>query len=412
MTRRIRAIALALGLVLAVALPVAGQQADDFVGNARATGFELTIADNGLVIGYSEAGVQTAASDAGCGADSDTVRACAFAAGELNFGETAEASAPGDEGPNTATAFALPEELEPLLALQIGDATAQAAANGTTTGQGDAAAALLAVNATRTLFENAEPLQEGLLEISDTLLGPIAEGDPSGTAQRVKDSFDLLVENLDDMPLATLEVGPTRSVATDEDGVTSVTATADGARLIIAPFPDTIAIPNQPPGLIIVEVGRAEVRLTSDRTDATAEADPALVRVRILDPTTGEYDDIPVGPGPEAVTVLEDTPLETTIFPAGTITEVEGAGASARAAAVRIETLADPLPEVVLSLAYAEGGVASAAPAPPPPAPAPEPAPQDPQPAPDLPRTGAALVPALGLLLVGGAGLYGARRRR
>jgi hypothetical protein len=397
---------LAAALLLLLALPA--MAAPTYVGRATATGLELTLAGEGLVIGFSEAAVQSSASDEACGADRGN--ACAQGAGALLIGETAEAHAPGNEGPADATALPLPEDLSPLLNGEIGAARAEAAfAAGAGSARGDGGAITLELTATQTLAENV-PLQDALEQVSEGLLGPIADGDPTGLGERLKGTVDQLVENLDVAPLLTLSGAPSISTATHEGGVTTATATAKGIVLVLAPTPASL-LPLAPEGLVIVEVGDATATATTDETSAEADFDPALVRIRIFDPTTGGYDEIPVAPGQsQCIPGIEGTPLETCITVGGGETVVEGAGAAAAAAGVSIRALADPLPTLQLSLAAAEAAVA-AAPAPAP-EPTPTPTPPPPAPQPDLPRTGTGLlVPSLGLLTLGTAGWFGLRRR-
>jgi hypothetical protein len=396
---------LAGALLLLLAAPATA--AHTYVGNATATGLELTLGGQGLTVGFSEAAVQSSPSDEGCG--SDRGNACARGAGALVIGETAEAFAPGSEGPADATALPIPEPFAPLLTGEIGTARAEAGIDGNdASARGDGGALTLSLTATQTLAESV-PLQDALDQISDAILTPITEGDPTGLAERLQGTVDQLSENLDQAPLLTLAAGPSTSTATDIDGVTTATATAQGAVLVIAPTPENL-LPLLPEGLIIVEVGAASATATTDQTAATAGFDPALVRLRVFDPTTGEFDVVEIAPG-QSMCGGEGTPLETCITVGGGTETVEGAGAAATAAGVSITALADPLPTLRLALAETTAAVASAAPAPaaaPTPAPTPEPV----TPAPDLPRTGGALVvPALALLGVGGAG-WAVRRRR
>ena len=367
-----------------------------FAGVSNAVALELSLAGTGLTIGSTDARVQSGPTVDGC---ADDQVACATAAGELLLGETAEAFSPGNDGPNTATAFELP--IEDLLSLDIGVATAQTAA--TPAADADAAAATVEVNLNQTLAE-AAPLQDTLQDVSDTLLGTIAESDPAGLATRLKETLDFVIDNLDDVPLATVEVGPSSSESSNVDGVTRAAAFAEGAKVVLVPTPAQELLDVGIDGLAIVEVGSAAVEVSSDATAAQAAADPAIVRVSLLDPTTLSYDVVDLVPGASEC-LLDGTPLRICISLAGSEVVEDGANAAASAQAVRIQALADPLPELILNLASVEAGV-SAAPAPPPPPP-PPPA------GPPLPVTGfALLLPGLALIGVGGAGFLAVRRRR
>lgn len=377
-------------------IPDGGQ----FVGTASATSLELTLAGQGLTVGFTDARVQSGPSADGC---ADDQVACSEAAGELLLGEVAEAFAPGNEGPNDATAFQLPAELEQLLVLDIGTAVAEAST--VPSAGADAAAATTELTLTETLAEQVD-VQGPLQEISDSLVGPVADGDPSGQiGERLKQSLDFVIENLDQAPLATLAVGPSSSDSESVDGVTSASALSQGAELILVPTGDQELVDLGFPGLVIVEVSRAEVSVSTDATTGQATADPSIVRLSVLDPTELSYDVLEVAPGQSAC-AAEGTPLQICVSAADSEIVQDGPNAAAAADGVRIEALADPLPQLVLGLAAAEAGVsAAAAPpqAPPPPA----------EPAAPLPTTGfTLLLPGLALVGAGGASFALVRRRR
>lgn len=421
--KKLRVAALLLGVLLLAAAPVGAQDLPDtgglvpeesgtadtgtaapptagapvFAAVANAVALELQLAGEGLTIGSTDARVQSGPTADGC--EGDRV-ACALAAGELLLGETAEAFVPGNEGPNDATAFELPPELEELLDLDVGVAVAEASP--TPSADADAAAATLALNLTQTLAEQLA-VQEPLQEISDSLLDPIAEGDPTGElAPRLKETLDFVIANLDEVPLATVEVGPSSSESISTAGTTRALATAEGAKLVLVPTPDQQLLDVGIEGLVIVEVGSASAEASTDALTGQASADPAIVRVSVLDPATLTYDVVELVPGASEC-IAEGSPLRICISLASTEVVQDGANSAAAAQAVQIRALADPLPEVLLSLAAVEAGVSAAPPAVPPP----------PAPGPPLPVTGfTLLVPGLALVGVGGASYLAVRRRR
>ncbi len=392
-------VALVAGALLLL-LAVPAHAAHTYVGSATAIGLELTLLDQGLTVGFSESAVQSAPSDEACGADRGN--ACASSAGALIIGNTAEAFAPGNEGPDTVEASAIPEQLSPLLRGTIGTAEAEVEVDGTDLAATSRASGIdLALTATPTLAESL-PVRDAIDQLSETLLGPIDDGDPTALAERLRATIDQLGENVLDAPLLTLTGGPSSTATTDVGGVTTATATAQGGVLVIAPTPANV-LPLAPEGLIIVEVGQATATATTDQTTASSAFTPALVTLRVYDPVTMDYDEVQLAPG-QSRCGAEGTPLEVCISVGGGMETVEGAGAAASAAGVSIRALAGPLPTLQLSLAEATAAVASAPPA--------APAPPAPTPSRNLPRTGGGpALPALALLSLGSIGWYSLRRR-
>lgn len=397
---------LVLGSLAMIALPAGADHA--FFASSSATGLEVTLAGQGLTIGSTDATIQSVASDEGCG--SGTV-ACANAVGLLLGQEplttgVASASSPGDEGPNDATGFPIPEGLNPLLAGAIGPA--QAAASGTEdpSASSDAGVFELAVTATQTLADNL-PVQDILDEVGTQVLDPIADGDPTGIVGRVRDTVDLISTNLSETPILTIAGGPSSSTAESRNGVVTATGSAHGVNITVVPTPANL--PTVPDGLVVIQIGAASATVSSDQFEAKADFDAALVRLKFLDPGSGEYDVIEIPVNASECTPFAGTPLEpltVCVTVADGTTSVEGAKASASAAGVAITAFADPLPQVRIATAAADAVVNAAPPADEPPAaPAAPPASAPPS----LPRTGAAAVlPALGLL---GLAITALRRR-
>lgn len=390
-------VSLTAAIVLVGASAALAATPDAYLGHSTATGLNLTLTPpdgdpQGLTIGFTEAAVDSGDVEPGedgvdRGCDDDAHLACADAAGEAIFGEHAIAFWPGNEGPNDATAFTLPEEFAPLLEVELGQATAQA-------GDGpDATADAGAAEITLTANEQLPPeLSEGLQEIT----GPICEGTADTPLERLGCSLDQVVEDITQVPLVKIYLGPTTSeTVVDGDHVTA-TGTAQGAVIVVMPTEASTA--ENPEGYVIVEVGAAQATAQTDQFEASADFDPAILRIRILDVTTGEYDEIPVEG--DTGCAAEDTPLEICVVAGSGSTTVDGASAAARAAGVQISALADPLPTLDLALASAEAAV-TAAPAPAPAAVAPD--------EPSMPRTGGGYI-LPGLLLLGGA--IGIRRLR
>jgi LPXTG-motif cell wall-anchored protein len=143
-----------------------------------------------------------------------------------------------------------------------------------------------------------------------------------------------------------------------------------------------------------------------DRSDtsAIAEADAAVVRVKVLDitKTPPVYEEVEVAPG-ESQTILPDTPLESTITAAGAETSEEEGEARAASDAVSLHLLKGVQGGVQVGLGRTTAGATVAA----------EPEATKPrQPTSPLPATGGTDVPllilVLGIALV--AGVLVARR--
>lgn len=396
--KKIRTVGALAGALMLLAVPATAQvPGDTFVGTSTATALKLTIDETGLTAGFTEAAVQSEPLAEACGELGD---ACARAAGELLLGEAAEASAPNNPGPKSVAAFEIPDTLHPLLTGSIGTARAEARADSITRGLGEAGVANVELTATQTLVEQVPQLQEALREIGDTLLDPVAEGDPTGLVGRVRDSVDHIAENVSEAPLLTVAAGPSKSESTDTGSRTTATAAAQGATVVLVPTPLSL-LPDQPEGLVIVEVGAAKATATTDRLAASSDFDPALVRVRILDPATGTYDVVEIAPGDEPTCVLGGTPLELCIGVGSGSSTVADGGASAIASGVTVTALTDPLPTVRLRLAEAEAAVNAARVAP------------APAPGPELPVTGGGMaVTGLVVLVLGAASWFGLRRLR
>jgi len=397
---------LLLGSLATIALPASADHA--YFASASAVGLEVTLGGQGLTIGATDATIQSVSTDDGCGSG---ITACANAVGMLIGQEplttgVATASAPGDEGPNDATGFPLPEDLNPLLAGAIGPSQAAASDGEDPSASADAGVVELAVTATQTLADNL-PVQDVLDEVGTQVLDPLADNDPTGVVTRVRDTVDLISANLSETPILTIAGGPSSSTAESRNGRVTATASAHGVNIAVVPTPANL--PTLPDGLVVIEIGAASASATSDQFEADADFDAALVRLKFLDPGTGDYDVIEVPVNASECTPFEGTPLEpltVCVTVADGTTSIEGAQASASAAGVAITAFADPLPQVRIATAFADAIVNAAPPADEPPAePAAPPAPAPPS----LPRTGAAAVlPALGLL---GLALTALRRR-
>jgi hypothetical protein len=213
-----------------------------------------------------------------------------------------------------------------------------------------------------------------------------------------------------------LQIGVAESnIGAVENGV-QVVSTAAGARIGVLgiptvdddgdPLPGTADATTN--GLIIVEIGTSRSSVAVDTQKATAEAaaSPAIVILKVRDITKVQptYTEIPVAPG-QSQTVLEGTPLESTVVAAVSEIENQGTKAAASAAAVRLDLIKGVQGGIQLAL----GRTAAAAQVQAAPGPGPQPAPDDDP----LPVTGGnSAWLKLGVVLLLGAGVVIWIRRR
>lgn len=379
---KIRSVALVLGALMLAAAP-AQAQSRTYAATASGTAAQVLIGGQGLQLGHTSASIRSdVAQQAPLCAAVDV--ACSHAA-TIVGGNDAKASAP--TGPAEMTGEpngALPEQLAPLAIASFGKAVTKAA-TGNASGETDLTH--IELTATQTITENAAPLIDGLKQVSEQLFGPLAEGDPSGElGPRLKESFDYLIENIDENPIVEFDVFASGSKVTDNGTLTTAESFSKGAVLVISPT--TVSSVIAPEGLIIVEIGASRSYADSS---GKSEGNAAAVLLKIFNPVTGGYDEVPVSAG-EYQCGGEGTPLETCI---GLGATKASAGAH-QAGGVSINALGGNL---VLEVGATQAG-ASAADTP---APAPLPAP--------LPTTGGGMA-MQGLALLGLAGGAAAMIRR
>lgn len=384
---KIRSMALLLGALMLAAAPAQAQSAQrTYVASATAVGAQVLIGGQGLQLGYSSAGIR---SDAAQKLDNceGSVVACAHAATVVG-GNDAKASSPGTGHAVGEPSGELPEQMGPLLSGHIGKAEA-----GAEVGKAGAKADLthLELNAVKSFTEQAPQIQDGLKQISDGLLGPMAEGDPSGElGPRLKETVDSLVANLSENPLVEVDILPSFATVEDKGGVATATAVAAGALVVISPT--ALSSVAAPEGLIVVEVGSARVTASSDGKAGDNKA--AAVLIKIFNPATQKYDEIPVSAG-EYQCGGDGTPLKTCVG----LGAVKAEAGAAEASGVSIDALDGQLKVQVGQIstgAAAAQGAPAAGPV--------EPAP--------LPHTGGgAALPALTLLGMAGGGMALIRRR-
>lgn len=391
---------LGAALALLVAAP-AGAGQHSFSAVSSATGLRLAVTPPGsdpqqLIVGHTQARIQSGPVEGGCPGES---RACSTAAAVSEpFGTTVTTNAPGDPGPKSASGGSIPAPLNAIVAGEFGVGTAQSTTEPGPKGQADATATRLDITLTQSLVDQVPQVGEAIETISGTL-GPILDQDPSGqVGPRVKGVLELIAENIGSAPIATITSGPSSSFSADASGTTTATSFARGGSVIIAPT--AVSLPGSPEGLVIIEVGSSSANATTDQLTGKATFQPAVVRLRVFDPTEESgFREVTVATGDEK-TCGGQAPLVACIGAGSGKTTVQGAAAAAEAQAVTVELFADPLPVVTLEFAAATAGVNAA------------PAQTPPPPVTDLPKTGADLALPAGLLLATGVLGRGFVRRR
>lgn len=322
-------------------------RAESFLGSATATALDLTLAGQRLTVGFSKADIDS------------TLKAAAEGAGQLLApATTTRAEAAGD---NVAKAdldkcgpLTLPAELASLLKVATACSSSAAEVKDRAP-KASSAASVAAID----LFGNTvlnqviQPLQPVLEQIFGQLNQIAPQLDP------VTDTVGELVTAVASTQTLSIRLGnSTSESATTAQAVTSA-ATAAGGQIDILPLGGL----NQAP-LASIIVGSAKATTSYDRIKGSsgATADPALVTVKLnlpgglVPPQT-----ITVAPGQE-ITILEGTPLESTIRVAKATTSVDPKTQQATAVAdgVSLELLKGLQGGLALKLAHVESGVVGA----------------------------------------------------
>ena len=294
-----------------------------------------------------------------------------------------------------------------------------------------------------TLNVNAQSLLSGLLgntplgslQLGNTVnqvtsaLQPVLNAISSATSQTPVQldpttTITNLLNSLTTQQTLSLSLGNSTSALGTVASTLSSTSTALGGELKVLPI---AALNNTP--LADIKIGSASTTASYDRTKGigTASFDPALVTVDLA-PVLGlpsALTHISIAPG-QTITILQGTPLESTITVADGHTTSNGNSASAVADGVSIQLFkglaallptsaasaaaATPTAAVLVELAHAESTVSGTPAAVAPATPA-NPAPAQPAEVKALAFTGSSpWLPAVGVLLL--AGFWGTRRLR
>lgn len=337
--RRLTAVAgvVALAASFVASAPAGAQTPEVYAGSALGRALNLSVLGQSATFGVSTAKIDS------------TLKASADGAGQvLVLGSTTEAEVSGNntkqEAPQ-ACAAAVPVAPVLNLGLVCSASTAEVA-NGMPSAVSEGSLAKLDITANELPINSViAPVQEALEGVFGTL----------------PDALDPATDTVSDLLTAvgttkTLEVtvGHSRSDVTTDAGVVTSTGVAEAAQVDLLPVGGLL---ENPVASIIVSSAKATAVYDRAAGNANASFDPAIVTVRLSTPLTGNTE-IKVAPG-ETITILEGTPLESTITAAdGSVTNNPDGSVSAVADGVKLELLKGVNGGVVLELAHAEAGAA------------------------------------------------------
>jgi hypothetical protein len=359
----------------------AAGKAETFLGSATATALNLDLLGQDLTLGFSKATVDS------------TVKALAEAAGQLlqptssTKAEANATTAKASDGEKCAIP-GLPAPLSDLLDLGAGcSSSLTEIVNGApqAIGRGSVARVDLKLNTLLgQLNQVIAPVQSALENVLGTLTEIAPQLDP------ITDTVGELLTSVLNQQTLSVRLGEAVSNVTSTASAITSTSTAAAGQIDVLPLGGLDGGP-----LVSIIVGQAKAAAVYDRASGKAvpTIDPALVRIRLALPLLGQVQEIPVAIG-QTITILQGTPLESTIAIAdGTTTTNADGSVLAVSDGVLVHLLKGLNGGIKLQLAHAEAGVAGA------PAVA-APVPAAPTVVAELPRTGG--IPALPIL---GAGL-------
>ncbi|HEY7875288.1 MAG TPA: hypothetical protein VIG64_09215 [Actinomycetota bacterium] len=409
-------VAIICAALTGTATPASSQQAQAYALSGDARAAELGIAGQGVTLGAAIARADSKPSAQGLGAGQCSLLGDAPDPTKVTCeASTAEqSSSPGEEGEagTTCAVPSLPDPLGTVLAIQAACGTSSSTiAKGVPTTLNEGRILETSINLDLGgLSAELQGVKQQVVDQLQDILGQAPE--PINTA------LTQVLDVVDVGQAGKIEVGIAEANIGAVDNGIQVESTAAGARVGVLGIPELDDDGNPLPGtadatengLLIIEVGHSRSSVTVDTAKAVAEADasPAIVTVKVRDITTLKptYTEIPVAPG-QSQTVLEGTPLESTIVAAAADVSNEGTKAAAAADAVRLELITGVQGGIHLALGRTTAA-AQIQPAPERPQPQPGPPDEDP-----LPVTGgsSALLP-VGIVLILAAGVVIWIRRR
>jgi hypothetical protein len=328
--------------------PASSQDASAYALSGDARAAELAIAGQGVTLGAAISRADSKPSAEGLAAGQCSLLGDAPDPSKVTCeaSTTEHTSAPGEGGEEGSTCAvpSLPDPLGTVLAIATACGTSSSTiAKGIPTTLNEGKVLEAAVNLDLSgLSAELQGVKEQVVDALQDVLGQAPEP--------IANALTQILDVVDVGQAGKVEVGVAESnIGAVKNGI-QVVSTAAGARVGVLGIPELDDDGNPLPGtadattngLLIIEVGQSSASVTVDTLNATAEAaaDPAIVRVKVRDITQLEptYTEIAVAPG-QSQTVLEGTPLESTIVAAASEVENEGTKAAASSAAVRLDLI-------------------------------------------------------------------------
>ena len=347
-------VAMAVGLLLvgASVLPAGGAEPKENLGNftgaAGSHAVKITIGDLTLTVGGGESRASYERVKRSPIQILDKV-AKAAAKGIVipGLADTTVACAP-PKMKDEVTALETPAELAPLLSLKLGMAGCALSTAELPKADHLAGEVLAEIRLTQTVVDSVPQLNEFL----DTLQGALAPL-PEAARGQVNSLIDAIQAQLSSQPLVRISVAPNRG---------TVTSTSRGIGSVA---PGTAVIVDVLGGVLRLEVAVAEAAASIVDGKPVASSDVAFVHVKALNILTPDPADALIDQrisAPQDLTLLEGTPLQTSIATERglTSTSCDGALSSytacarSTADAVALSLLAAPLPNIGVELVHTE----------------------------------------------------------
>lgn len=359
--RRIFSLVALMALLAAMAMPATAKTKTSYAMLGEARALELAIGDQGVTLGFSMTRANSIPEIEGVGAGQCTLLGDdAGDPDDLPCSEenTVISRYPGKEGSENPTCTSsLPEPLSSLIDLKLACGSSRSLLQGGlpySSNTGKIAELNTKVPLDLELLglvvpgEDVDDTVDGLIDDIADAIGPVIEQTPK-EIQDALDSILDVVKSASDTQAVRVQLGPSVTKITPKGQSVTVNSSSAAARIGLVGLPTVDAsglkVAAADPlknGLVIIEVGPSQASATMNRSTAVADAaaSAAIVTVKVRDITspTPKYVEVSVAPG-QTVTVLEGTPLESTITAAMATTK-EGKGtAQAAADAVRFHLL-------------------------------------------------------------------------